>query len=142
MEREPNVTAGVTGQAAKLLQAPLQAQSHRSRAGCQRQAARNQRARRLKRHALERGEYAENEFRTLGAAVENEMAKRKPGPKSSAIAEDLPRGNPVDLAAKRSGFISTESFERAKSVTKRGAPEVIRAMDQGDLSISASHIGK
>jgi phage terminase large subunit GpA-like protein len=44
----------------------------------------------------------------IGKAIEEELGNRKPGPKSSAIAEQLPRGNTVDLAAKRAGFKSAE----------------------------------
>jgi ParB-like chromosome segregation protein Spo0J len=95
------------------------------------------------------GEYAENEFRkqftpseraAIGEAIEKELlAKgRKPGPKSSAIADDLPVARSVDLAANRAGFKSAESFERAKTVTLKGSTELITAMDRGDLSIDAA----
>lgn len=92
------------------------------------------------------GEYAENEFRkdftvtervAIGAAIEVELGKRKPGPKSSANAEQLLAGNAVDIAAKGAGFKSAESFERAKTVTMRGAPELKAAVDKGEISISA-----
>jgi len=94
------------------------------------------------------GEYAENEFRknftqsersAIGAALEVELGNRK-GQRSdlSAIAEKLPKGNTVDLAAKRAGFKSTESYERAKTVVAKGAPELVEAMDKGKLSIDAA----
>jgi ParB-like chromosome segregation protein Spo0J len=95
------------------------------------------------------GEYAENEMRkqftpteraAIGRAIEEELlAKgRKPGPKSSAIADDLPVARSVDLAAKRAGFKSAETYERAKTVVDRGAPELVAAMDKGDISIDAA----
>ena len=95
------------------------------------------------------GEFAENEFRkqftaservAIGAAIEQELRKkeRRGNPQFSAIAEDRELGNTVDLAARRAGFTSAETFERAKTVIERGAPEVIAAMDAGELSISAA----
>jgi ParB family chromosome partitioning protein len=93
------------------------------------------------------GEYAENEFRknftpsersAIGAALEAELGHRKPGPKSAAIAAQLPVGRTVDMAAKRAGFKSTESYERAKTVVAKGAPELVEAMDKGKLSIDAA----
>jgi len=95
------------------------------------------------------GEFSENEFRkqftaservAIGAAIEAELGNRQSQgrPKVSANAETYPKGNTVDIAAKKAGFASAESFERAKTVIERGAPEVIAAMDAGDLSISAA----
>ena len=98
------------------------------------------------------GEFAENEFRkqftaseraAIGAAIEAELGNRKGAnlpnvnPPVAAIAA-TDKGKTVDLAARRAGFQSAETFERAKTVTERGAPEVIRAMDSGDISISAA----
>ena len=97
------------------------------------------------------GEYAENEFRkqftaseraAIGKAIEEELQEkdRRGRPeKTSAIADVYSaRGASVDLAAKRAGFKSAETYERARTVTERGAPEVIRAMDSGELSITAA----
>jgi ParB family chromosome partitioning protein len=103
----------------------------------------------VKLNSVIAGEYAENEFRkqftpseraAIGKAIEAELlAKgRKPGPKSSAIADDLPVARSVDIAAKRAGFKSAESFERAKTVAERGAPELVAAMDTGKVSIDAA----
>jgi ParB family chromosome partitioning protein len=84
------------------------------------------------------GEFAENEFRkqftasertAIGAAIEAELGNRH-GQRTdlSAIAEELPKGNTIDLAAKRAGFPSAETFERAKTVIERVDPSVIRAL--------------
>jgi len=93
------------------------------------------------------GEYAENEFRkqftaseraAIGSAIEDELGHRKPGPKPSAIAEQLPKGNSIDLAAKRAGFTSAETFERARTVVDKGTPDLVKAMDEKKVSISAA----
>ena len=95
------------------------------------------------------GEYAENEFRkqftpseraAIGKAIEAELGtkERRGNPQFSAIAEDSPKGNSVDIAAKRAGFKSAETYERAQKVVELGAPELVQAMDAGDLSISAA----
>jgi ParB family chromosome partitioning protein len=98
------------------------------------------------------GEYAENEFRkqftaseraAIGKAVEAELLanERRGGDhkSKSAIAHiDSPNNRSVDLAAKRAGFESAESFERAKTVVQKGSPELITAMDKGEVSIAAA----
>jgi hypothetical protein len=44
----------------------------------------------------------------------------------------------VDLAAKRAGFQSAETYERTKAVTERGAPALIAALDRGEVTSSAA----
>ena len=94
------------------------------------------------------GEYAENEFRkqftpseraAIGRAIEEELGNRK-GQRTdlAAIAAKSSEGRTVDLAARRAGFKSAETFERAKAVAERGAPGVVQAMDAGELSIAAA----
>jgi ParB family chromosome partitioning protein len=93
------------------------------------------------------GEYAENEFRkaftpseqaAIGAAIERELGNRKPGPKCAANAAQLPEGRTSDLAAKRAGFNSAETFERAKTVVEKGSRELVTAMDEKRISINAA----
>lgn len=100
----------------------------------------------VKLESILAGEYAENEFRkqftsseraAIGRAIEEELGRRKPGPKSPAIAGQL-TGETVDIAAKRAGFKSAETFERAKKVVERGIPELQAAMDEGEISVSAA----
>lgn len=43
-----------------------------------------------------------------------------------------------DIAAKQAGFGSDNSYERAKKVVDHGTPELIEAVDRGDVSISAA----
>jgi hypothetical protein len=90
--------------------------------------------------AIRAGEWAENEMRkqftptervAIGKAIEEALGDRKganlpnsPKRSVSAIAET---GNTVDIAATRAGFKSAETFERAKTVVDRGAPELIAA---------------
>jgi hypothetical protein len=49
----------------------------------------------------------------IGAAIEKELGNRQSQgrPKVSANAETYPKGNTIDLAAKRAGFASAETFE-------------------------------
>lgn len=94
------------------------------------------------------GEWAENEMRkqftvsereAIGKAVEAELGNRK-GRRTdvAAIAAKSGEGRTVDLAAKRAGFKSAETYERAKTVVERGVPELITAMDKGDIKIDAA----
>ena len=48
-------------------------------------------------------------------------------------------GKTADIAARKSGFGSAETFERAKAVVDTAIPELVEAMDQGKVSISAAH---
>src|SRR5262252_4773051 len=94
------------------------------------------------------GEYAENEFRkqftaserkAIGEAVEAELGDRRGGDRSKpAIAGNAPKGETVDLAAKRAGFKSAESYQRVKTAVDKGAPELVAAMDAGKISIDAA----
>jgi ParB family chromosome partitioning protein len=105
----------------------------------------------VKLNSLILGEYAENEFRkqftqseriAIGKAIEAELgaAERRGGDRraNSAIAENAPKGNTVDLAAKRAGFKSAETYERAKVAVDKGTPELVAAMDAGKISIDAA----
>jgi hypothetical protein len=92
------------------------------------------------------GEFSENEFRkqftaseraAIGEAIEKELGNRKGANQHTRNCAD-PQGETVDIAARKAGFTSRETFERAKTVVERGAPEVIRAMDAGEVSISAA----
>jgi ParB-like chromosome segregation protein Spo0J len=97
-----------------------------------------------------RGQHDENEFRkqftpseraAIAQAIEEELGNRQTQgrpKKVSANAETYPKGNTVDLAAKRAGFSSAETYERAKTVTEKGSPELVEAMDKGTVSISAA----
>ena len=106
----------------------------------------------VKLRSVVAGEYAENEMRkqftpseraAIGKAIEEELGNRH-GQRTdkrkdfSAIAEESPQGNTIDLAAKRAGFQSAETFERAKRVTEKGTPDLVAAMDAGEISIDAA----
>jgi ParB family chromosome partitioning protein len=96
------------------------------------------------------GEYAENEFRKdftvserveIGKALEGELQGRvgRPGNggKNSTIA-DSPEGKTRDLAAKAAGFGNGKTYEQAKTVVEKAAPELVAAMDEGRVSVSAA----
>jgi ParB family chromosome partitioning protein len=101
----------------------------------------------VKLKSLISGEYAENEFRkdftpseraAIGKAIEKELGDRKPGPKCGPIGPQLPSDRTADIAAPRSGFTDRKTFERAKTVVERDAPELIAAMDTGEVLIDAA----
>jgi len=43
-----------------------------------------------------------------------------------------------DIAAKRAGFDSTTAYRRAKQVVESGSPELVEAVDEGEVSVSAA----
>lgn len=46
-------------------------------------------------------------------------------------------GLDVNEVAKKAGFSSADTFERARTVVSNGTPELVQAMDSGKVSISA-----
>lgn len=99
------------------------------------------------------GEFAENEMREDFTASERvaimaSMERSKGGRPS--ITETRPdRGGFVEpsketanqeIAAKRAGFGSVEAARRATLVTRRGIPELIAAMDAGELKIDPAAV--
>lgn len=104
----------------------------------------------VKMKSLLAGEYAENEFRkqftpseraAIGKAIEAELGDRRGRPSEKAEnSPALPKGETRDIAAKRAGFGSSFTFEQAKTVADRGAPELQQAMDKGKVSIAAAAV--
>jgi len=104
----------------------------------------------LRMKSLLAGQYAENEFRknftvsertAIGKAVEAELGKRQGRPtKNLDNCPAFPKGNTRDIAAKRAGFETGKTFERAKQVADKGSPELKEAVDKGEVSISAGAV--
>lgn len=100
--------------------------------------------------SLLKGEYAENEFRKdftvserveIGKALEGELRQRLGTNQHTEGKEnfpDPPKGQTRDLAAKAAGFGNGKTYEQAKAVIDEGVPELVEAMDAGDVSVSAA----
>lgn len=97
------------------------------------------------------GEYSENEFRKQFTASERvAIAKAvqelepqpmgRPSKESKHNNADLPKGQTRDIAAKKAGFGSHESYTKAATVVEIGSPELVAAMDKGDVSIAAAEV--
>ncbi len=98
------------------------------------------------------GEYAENEVRknftpservAIAEVVRAEIGSRQ-GQRTDQ-AQPVDRGPQVgpgektrDIAAQKAGFDSSHAYRLAKTVVERGAPNVVEAMDAGEVSISAA----
>jgi len=94
------------------------------------------------------GEHAENEIRkdftaseraAIGAAVETELGERR-GRNNPDNCPEFQGTETRELAARKAGFESYKTYERAKKVTELGAPELVAAMDAGEVSISAAAV--
>jgi hypothetical protein len=94
------------------------------------------------------GEHAENEIRkdftaseraAIGAAVEAELGERR-GRNNPDNCPEFQGTETRELAARKAGFDSYKTYERAKKVTELGAPELVAAMDAGEVSISAAAV--
>lgn len=118
----------------------------------------------LKMDSLLAGEYAENEFRkqftpsertAIGAAIEKELGNRKGANQYTErvaanaakltnaelwTADQERKGRTLDIAAKRAGFKSAETFERAKTVVAKGAPALVHAMDAGKVPVATAAV--
>ncbi len=115
------------------------------------------------------GEYAENEIRkdftpservAIGKALEAEAGDRRGKRTDLQIPEHLPALAPTsssrqlvtdlaqvepgvktrDIVAKAAGFGSASTYEQAKKVVAQGAPDLVEAMDSGEVSISAAAV--
>ncbi len=98
--------------------------------------------------AIVLGEQAENELRkdftvservAIGTAVEAELGERRGRPSEENpqnLAEYSGRET-RDIAAGKSGFGNGESYRQAKAIVEKGTPELIEAVDRGDVSINA-----
>ena len=98
------------------------------------------------------GEHAENEMRkeftpservAIAEAIRAEIGSRQGQRTDRAelpqnIAEVGPGQETRDLAARKAGFGNRETYRHAKTVVERGAPNVVEAMDAGEVSISAA----
>ena len=94
------------------------------------------------------GEHAENEIRkdftpseraAIGATVETELGERR-GRNNPDNCPEFQGTETRELAARKAGFDSYKTYERAKKVTELGAPELMAAMDAGEVSISAAAV--
>lgn len=112
---------------------------------------------------LIRGEFAENEVRkeftvservAIGKAIEkllgerrgrpskepNEAPKDAPAETDGEIVAILPQLNPGEksrqTAAKQAGFSGARTYEKAKKAVAYAEPEVVRALDEGKVSVS------
>ncbi len=92
------------------------------------------------------GEYAENEIRknftpservAIGKAMEARFGERR-GRQNPRNCAELKGDDTREIAAKRAGFSSKDTYERAKKVVDAGAPELVEAMDAGEVSVSAA----
>jgi ParB-like chromosome segregation protein Spo0J len=98
------------------------------------------------------GEHAENELRkeftpservAIVAAIEAELRQRE---RRGRPAKEKPDGHPEfragaetrEIAAKRAGFGSSYTARAAEAVVTKGVPELVEAMDKGDVAISAA----
>lgn len=115
------------------------------------------------------GEFAENEVRkdftpseraAIGKAIEAGIGNRQGqrtdieppqniaevglGPNAAELVDDLaevaPGAETRDIAAKKAGFGNRTTYEQAKKVVDEGSPDLVAAMDTGDVSISAASV--
>ncbi len=103
-------------------------------------------ARILDINSLLEGEYDENETRkdftvsekvALARAIEKELEGRqgRPSDKKVQPVSPLPQGKTRDLVAERVGLGSGVTYENAKTVVEQGVPELVDAVDAGEVGI-------
>jgi ParB-like chromosome segregation protein Spo0J len=103
--------------------------------------------------SLIEGEYAENEIRkdftpservAIGKAIEAAIGKRQGQRTDIGLVENppqVPAGVKTrEIAAEKAGFGNPRTYEQAKKVTEAGAPELVAAMDAGEISIDAAAV--
>lgn len=94
------------------------------------------------------GEYAENEIRKeftpserveIGKALEAQLGERR-GRDNREYIPELKGRRTTEVAAEKAGFGNRKTYDEAKRVVDRGAPELVEAMDAGDISIQAAAV--
>lgn len=101
--------------------------------------------------AIVRGESDENKLRldftpsecvAIGRDVEAAYSKGHGGDRRSVqvqkVAHESDGAKTRDIAAKKAGFGNAETYRQAKKVVDKGVPELVEAMDAGEVSISAA----
>ena len=91
--------------------------------------------------SIARGEHDENELRKDFTPSERVAIQRAIGRKTQGARTDLGhQQNLVDVsgAAEIAGFSNKETSRQAGKVVDIGTPELVRAMDRGDISIDAA----
>ena len=81
----------------------------------------------------------------IGLAVEELLGDRR-GQRTDIVDSELvvncphvePGQKTREVAAREAGFENETVFRRAKHVTEHGTPELVNAMDKGDVSVSAA----
>jgi hypothetical protein len=95
---------------------------------------------------IARGEYDENELRKDFTPSERVAIQRSVCRKTQGARTDLERQQDladVQGAAETAGFTNRETCRQAAKVVDSGTPELVKAMDNGDVSIdAASQIAK
>jgi hypothetical protein len=91
--------------------------------------------------SIARGEHDENELRKNFTPSERVAIQRAIGRKTQGARTDL--GHQQDLvdvgaAAEIAGFSNKETSRQATKVVANGTPELVKAMDNGDISIDAA----
>ena len=76
----------------------------------------------------------------IAEADREELGDRRGRNQYSEGLDNCPEADARDIAAKRAGFSSGKQYERAKTVTTHGAPELIAAMDSGRVAISTAAV--
>ncbi|MCZ2150863.1 MAG: ParB/RepB/Spo0J family partition protein [Bryobacterales bacterium] len=99
------------------------------------------------------GEFAENEVRkdftpsertAIGKAIEAGIGNRQGRRTDMELPENFPEVEPGaetrEIAARKAGFGNAKTYEQAKRVVEKGTPELVAAMDSGEVSISAAAV--
>lgn len=76
----------------------------------------------------------------LGRAIEEELKGRVGRPKSEIRENfpELPKGRSDEIAAEKAGFGNRKTYQQARKVVDNAEPDLIEAMDSGDISISTA----
>lgn len=103
-------------------------------------------ARRVNIVSILRGEHDANAYAkpwtpseqvAIAEAMRKEMGNRQGRDNPQNFAEYKGRET-REIVAEKAGFGNAETYRQARNVVQRGVPELVEAMDRGDVSISAA----
>jgi ParB family chromosome partitioning protein len=89
-----------------------------------------------------RKEFTVSERVAIAQAVAEKMPNRHGGDRKSDQAGNISglieKGETKDIAAAKAGLGSGKTYEAAKKVVMEGAPELVKAMDEGKVTITVA----
>ena len=87
-----------------------------------------------------RKDFTQSERVAIAKAIELELGERRgrPPKENSSNCDELKDKRSDEIAGKKAGFGSKETYRQAKKVVEEGTPDLVNAMDEGRVKPSVA----